>query len=355
MKKLKVAIIGAGNISNTRHIPALKKISNVIIDGVIGTSEKNVIDTIKKYKINNRLVLDKNKSYLDSMSECEWFKNIDAVIIGTPPKEHFLLAQAALKLKKHVLVEKPMTMDIDEADILIKLSEENKRRFCVMHNFQYASGMLKLEKLIKNGKLGNIVSFDEYQYTNKNRRLPEWYNELPLGLFFDEAAHFIYLLEKLGGEIIVDNVFANYDKDPDVNTPILLNASMRTGKYPVHLFVNFNSPICEWYFIIVGDKKIAIYDLFKDILIILPTDNEHYAMDVFKTSVRFTVQHWIGFIKNGFKMLTGNLLYGHDKVIYNFLNSIDDYSNIDVNIDCTQGYKTVKYMNNIIEIVNKRG
>ena len=57
MKKVRVAIIGAGNISNTRHIPALKKLQNVEIVGVIGVKEKNINRTIAKYNIPNTLLI----------------------------------------------------------------------------------------------------------------------------------------------------------------------------------------------------------------------------------------------------------------------------------------------------------
>ena len=47
-----------------------------------------------------------------------------------------------------------------------------------------------MDKLLKSGELGKIESILELQLTNRNRRLPSWYDELPLGLYYDEAAHF---------------------------------------------------------------------------------------------------------------------------------------------------------------------
>lgn len=351
MKEYKIAIIGAGNISNTRHIPALKKVKNAKLFGVIGIKESNVLRTAKRNKVSNTLVLNNNVSYYDSFNNCEWFKEVDAVIIGVPPKEHYPLVEAALNTGKHVLVEKPMCMDTIEAKKLIDLSKKVKKRISVMHNFQYANGVLRLERLLKDNELGKITSFFEVQFTNRYRRLPEWYNELPLGLFYDEAAHFMYLLRKFGGKIKIDNAHAYFNDSKD-STPILLNASLKAGKYPVNLVINFNSPICEWNFMVCGENKIAIYDFFKDILIVLPTDGEHRAQDILRNSWKYTAQYWFQFIKNGFKMVTGSLLYGHDVVISKFLNSIEN--NGDIHTDVNAGYDNVESMNEIVNKINKK-
>lgn len=354
MRKTRVAIIGAGNISNTRHIPALKKLQNVEIVGAIGVKEKNINRTIAKYNIPNTLLITDGK-FADGLKKCEWFKEVDAVVIGAPPRDHYIMVEAALLNDKHVLVEKPMTMDAKEADALIALAAKRNRQFCVMHNFQYTSGMQKLEKIIADDGLGKLVSFYEFQLTNKRRRLPEWYNDLPLGLFFDEAPHFMYLLEKFGGPVKVQSTFAHRSSDKDDNTPVLLSSSLTAGEYPVNIFLNFDSPVCEWYFVVCGDKKIAFYDLFKDILIVLPTDNEHYALDILKNSWRTTFQYWSGFIKNGFRMLSGNLLYGHEVVIKKFITAVAEGSTVDSDISGAAGKRTVEYMLAIVNDANKTG
>ncbi len=353
MQKIRIAIIGAGNISNTRHIPALKKLKNVEIVGVIGIRSKNVELTAKKHSIPHSLLISNGKFY-QTMNKSDWFQSVDAVIIGAPPKDHFPMAEASLRCGKHVLLEKPMTMDENEAENLVKLAKKVQKQLAVMHNFQYASGMRKLEERLTKGELGNIVSFYEFQLTNKRRRLPEWYNDLPLGLFYDEAPHFMYLLERLGGPLRFDSSFAHYSKDKDDNTPILLSVSLKAGKYPASIFLNFEAPICEWFFVVSGDKKIAFYDLFKDILIVVPTDNEHYALDILKTSWRATFQYWANFAKNGIKMTTGNLLYGHEIVMQKFVDAIASGNDIDTSINGQSGAMTVKYMQDIIKLTKTR-
>jgi scyllo-inositol 2-dehydrogenase (NADP+) len=350
VRKVRVAIIGAGNISNTRHIPALKKLKNVEIVGVVGVRSKNIERTVKKYRIANTLLIA-DGSFYEAMQNCDWFQTVDAVAIGAPPRDHYVMAEAALRNNKHVLLEKPMTMDEAEADKLITLAEKQRKQLCVMHNFQYTSGIQRLERIVKNNGLGNIVSFYEFQLTNRRRRLPEWYKDLPLGLFYDEAPHFMYMLEKFGGALQIDDSFAYLGSDKADNTPELLNISLKAGKYPANIFLNFNSPVCEWYFVVCGDKKIAYYDLFKDILIVLPSDNEHYAPDILKNSIRTTWQYWAGFVKNGFKMVSGNLLYGHEVVMSKFIESVVSGKDVELEINGSAGKRTVVYMQAIAKSV----
>lgn len=349
--KVKVCIIGAGNISNTRHIPVLKKMKNVEIVGVISDRQKNLDRTVKKWHIPNQLLINDPKNDIEKLQKCEWFKEIDATVIGTPPQQHYPLVKLCLTLEKHVLVEKPMMMNEEECNELITLAKNKKKQFFVVQNFQYADQMLKLNEVIENNKYGKIVSITEVQFTNRDRRLPEWYNELPLGLFYDEAAHFIYLPQRHAGKLKINNAYAVYDKKKQA-TPITLNVDATAGDIPVHMMLNFNTPICEWYYMVSFEKVIFIYDFFKDILIKINTDNEHLSKDILRNSLSYTFQYWWGFIKNGFKMISGNLWYGHDVVISHFIEAVQT-GKIDKNIRAEKGRDTVISMNDIVKEVNK--
>ncbi len=354
MQKIQVAIIGAGNISNTRHIPALKKVAEAQIAGVLSNKLARAKTTAQKHGIKNFGILDDNlDKNVAKLKKLAWFNDIDAVVIGTPPLQHYSLVKAFLLLGKHVLVEKPMMMNKAECDELIALAKKNKKTFYVMHNFQYAGQMLRLNEVITSKQHGEIVSITEVQFTNHDRRLPEWYNDLPMGLFYDEAAHFLYLLERHAGKVVVNNSYAVYDKDKLAQTPQTLTVNATAGKVPVTMMLDFHSPVCEWYYIVNFKKQIFVYDFFKDILITLPTDNEHLAADVLKNSVRYTWQYWWQFITNGLRMATGNLLYGHDTVLRSFIlaaqgESADDY------LTAENGRINTIAINDIVAKANRR-
>lgn len=352
--KTNICIIGAGNISNTRHIPALKKISDAVLYGVLSNKRERAQKTADTHNISNYgIIYDDVEANVEMLQQLDWFNNVDAVVIGAPPHLHYPLTKASLLCGKHVLVEKPMMMNKEECDELIALAAQQGKVFYVMHNFQYASKMLKLNDIIASGKYGDIENITEVQFTNHDRRLPEWYNDLPMGLFYDEAAHFVYLLERHGGELTIENSYAFYDDDPNAQTPKTLTVSAKAGNVPVNMMLNFHSPVCEWHYIVSFKKQIFIYDFFKDILISLPTDNEHRAKDILLNSIRHTWQYWTQFIGNGFKMVTGNLLYGHDVVLQRFIDTIGG-SAPDPHLTAENGRKNTVSINDIVTKANQR-
>jgi len=81
---------------------------------------------------------------------------VDAVVIATPTSTHFPLAKAALEGGKHVLVEKPITADAGEAELLCELAERAGLVLMVGHVFLYNSGVLRVKQYIDEGALGRV-------------------------------------------------------------------------------------------------------------------------------------------------------------------------------------------------------
>lgn len=353
-EKINICIIGAGNISNTRHIPAIMKNNNFKIIGIISDEEKKISRTTQKYKfIKNTFLLDRSKELTGQLKECNWFmEEIDAVIIGVPPLQHYELVKTCLNLSKHTLVEKPMMMNVEQCDEVIEISNQKNLVLNIMHTFQYASGITKMEERFLNGEFGELESIVEIQFTNRKRRLPKWYNELPLGLYYDEAAHFFYSAIRFGGNLKILNAYAQFNKGIEENTPKHLSVQAEAGSIPVQMYMNFNSPVCEWLIILLCEKKIAIYDYFKDILIVADNDNMHLSKDVLKTSIKYTLDFWIGFVKSGFKMVTKDLLYGHELVIDKFAYAILN-KEVDDKISPQLGRDVVKAMNEVYHLVKE--
>jgi len=287
------------------------------------------------------------------IEDVPWLSGVDLVVIGTPPRTHANLAASALRRNLNVLVEKPVTIEPSETRTLADTARSMNRTLAVMHNFQFANGAARLHRLMQSGELGEIISFFMLQFTSRNRRLPVWYKDLPLGLFFDEASHFIYMLRRLGGPIEVLDAQGQLGPDPKDRTPILMNATLTAGGKPAQLMINFNAPVCEWLFVVSGSKKLACYDFFRDTLIILPNDGSHLAMDVLRTSTFSTIGHWAGFIANGIRLVSGNLHYGVDKVVSHVLDALDG-APLPEEISIERGFETVAIMSKIAKLVESR-
>ncbi len=180
-------------------------------------------------------------------------KEIDAVVIATPAHSHFKLAKKALLAGKHVLVEKPMTTSVREAEELIRLSKKRSRVLMVDHTVLYTKAVQKLKKLINNNVLGNIKYFDA---TRINLGL----FQSDINVLWDLAAHDLAVLQHLIDErpYSVQAIGISHDKKGIENIGYL---SLR---YKSGMIAHFNcswiSPVKIRLTLIGGDKKMIVFN-----------------------------------------------------------------------------------------------
>lgn len=254
------------------------------------------------------------------LKDVPWLDEIDALTVSTSPFTHYSLIKAALEAGKHVLTEKPFTLSVAEGQELVELSQAQSKTLAIVHNFQFARSFLKLQRDIARGKLGAITSVQAIQFSNPRRRLPVWYDELPLGLFFDESPHLLYLLRALLPEgLQLCAAHAHFDH---LNTPTLLSASFegrRGGKtVPVSMQLNFVASLSEWQIVVFGTKRCGMVDIFRDIYLCLPNDGLHTTKTVVRTSLAATAQHFGAHFQSGIAHLRGELFYGNETVFARF-------------------------------------
>ncbi len=319
MKKLKVAVIGLGWVGVNRHIATILKSEKIELFGVADRNRQAVTETANKFQIEHQAVTD-------NLNDVPWLTDVDFVTIATPPHEHFKLISQALDMGLHVLTEKPFTMSVQEAEQLVSKAEQTQKILGVVHNFQFASSFNKLTRDIEQNKLGPIKSIIARQFSNPRRRLPKWYESLPYGLFYDESPHLLYLLNRLmphGMKLVNATVI---DSTVGHETPALLEAiyvGNQAGKnIPVSLHMAFEASVSEWHVAVIGEEKMGIVDLFRDIYICINNDETHLAKHVIQTSLYASLQHWMQTITQGMRHFKGDLLYGNDVIYDNFTEAV---------------------------------
>lgn len=82
--------------------------------------------------------------------------NIDVVVVSTPAVTHYEVVKACLLKNKHVLVEKPLSTQVEQGSELVQLAEERKRILMVGHTFLYNPGILKIKDCLSRDELGTI-------------------------------------------------------------------------------------------------------------------------------------------------------------------------------------------------------
>lgn len=139
MNKLKVGVIGVGHLGKL-HTKMFKSIENCELIGVYDTNSEIANTVAQEFQINVFNSID------------DLLKNTDAVSIAATTSAHYQLAKIAFEFNNHVFIEKPITATIEEAEELVKISNEKKLNLQVGHIERFNPGLLALEHFINDPK-----------------------------------------------------------------------------------------------------------------------------------------------------------------------------------------------------------
>jgi predicted dehydrogenase len=308
---LRTAVVGLGWVAQARHIPAMRRNKHYELVGVVDRAPGRAAE------VAGRIGCPRHAETGD-LSRVEWLDEVDAITVATAPMGHHDIVCQALALGKHVITEKPFAMSVGEGEAMVAAARAHDRNLAVVHNFQFARSTRKLMRDIEAGRIGRITGLSAIQLGNPSRRLPTWYEELPLGLFYDESPHLLYLLRALAGELTLAKAVV-VDSTTALKTPARIDAWFKAAAgHPITLSCNFESPVSEWHLMVFGEKRLAIVDVFRDIYLSLPNDGTHDTKTVLRTSISATAQHWCQHFTSGIPHLRGKLLYGNDEVFDRF-------------------------------------
>jgi UDP-2-acetamido-3-amino-2,3-dideoxy-glucuronate N-acetyltransferase len=181
-------------------------------------------------------------------------EEIKGVVVSTPAVLHYQMAREALLAGKDVFVEKPVALKVEEGRELVELAERNNRVLIVGHLLEYHPAVAKLKELIDKGELGKI----QYIYSNR----------LNLGKFRTEenimwsfAPHDIsVILLIMGGEMPQKiSAHGGYYLHPDI-ADVTLTTMDFSGGVKAHIFVSWLHPYKEQRLVVVGDRKMALFN-----------------------------------------------------------------------------------------------
>ena len=142
---IKVGFIGAGDIS-LLHAEGVQKAENAELVGIWNRTRDKALE---KSKIFNCEVFNTVEELLTA---------VDVVYVLTNMETHHLYAKQAIEAGKHVLVEKPTAVTMDEIEDLKSAAEKNSVQVAPVHNYIYEPSVLRAKEMIESGKLGDLVS-----------------------------------------------------------------------------------------------------------------------------------------------------------------------------------------------------
>jgi predicted dehydrogenase len=179
--------------------------------------------------------------------------NVKGVMIATPAETHYNAACQAIAAGKDVFVEKPLTIDVDEARDLVYRSAAAKRILMVGHLLEYHPAILKLHELIVAGELGKVRYLISNRLNLGKIRTEEnalWsFAPHDIAVILRMVGQFPFEVVATGGCYVSPNI-------ADVTvTQLLFDNGVRS-----HIFVSWLHPFKEQRLVVIGSQKMASFD-----------------------------------------------------------------------------------------------
>ncbi|MGX7199747.1 Gfo/Idh/MocA family protein [Enterococcus nangangensis] len=317
MEKVRIAIIGVGNIGNLHA-------------GYLSNNEIKGAELVAFCDINpDKLVVAKRKygenyKFYDSVQQVLADEAIDAVIISTPHYDHPVIAMAALKAGKHVLSEKPAGVYTKKVRELIEESKKYPElTFALMYNQRMNPTYRKAKELVEAGEIGELRRtnwiitnwYRSQSYYNSGGWRATWAGEGG-GVLLNQDPHQLDLWQWICGMPKRVMGFAYFGKlrDVEVETDVTAYVEYANGATGVFVTTTTETPGTNRFEIVGSKGKIVI------------EDNQ---LKFWQT--RVDEAEWNATYEGGFGEpevweikvpTTFDSASGHSKVVQNFVNNI---------------------------------
>jgi predicted dehydrogenase len=243
-RRLRAGVIGAGLAARELHLPCLREIPGVEVAAVCDADGARARALVERFG---------GAAHEDAARMLER-EALDLVLVLTPPESHAGLALAALEAGCHVLIEKPFSYRLDEADRVVARAAERRRALSVIHNEVFTPGFAELRARLARGEIGELCSV-QYTAARRNQRfVPErWYYESYGGRMGETLPHALCLLVELVPDLAVLHVDARtlghqiappaFQDLPLGVDELRVSLARADGRATAHVWYGFNSDL----------------------------------------------------------------------------------------------------------------
>jgi predicted dehydrogenase len=208
-----VGMIGGGRAAVEHHLPALGRIDDAEVVALADPSEEALRQTGEAFGIARR-----SADYQELLAD----ESIEAVCLATPSDLHAEMTMAALDAGKHVLVEKPLALTLEDCDRMIERAAASDRKTLVGFNLRWHRLVQRALELIRGGRIGKVRLLRSVFATPSlvTGGIPDWRLDPGQGggMFALQSVHHLDLWRFLLGEEI-EQIYCAASGQPDAPGP----------------------------------------------------------------------------------------------------------------------------------------
>jgi predicted dehydrogenase len=276
MSKIGMAIIGCGQIAEA-HLQAVTKVPNTELVAVMDIVEEKAHSAADKYKA---------KAYT-SLDELLEDKSVDAVILPLPHHLHCPVSIQCAQAGKHILVEKPMALNLSEAKKMVDAAERSDIILMVGQSTRFRPEVWTARSVIEMGKLGKILQCIHQRAWFLDKLSTEWrYSPEKCGGLYVPlfSSHDVDMTLWLMNDtpIRVHSILRSYTKVADAESDGVINMELSDGGIATMSF-SMNSHIYRYNALFMGTEGTLLIEDGK-----LMVNKENIELD--KSEETFTRQ-----------------------------------------------------------------
>ena len=334
----KAAIIGAGFISARKHLPAWLRLRRKV--SVVAVCDLN---RAQAEAVSREFGIPAAYNDVRQMLDTE---RPDFVDICTPPGTHADLAVTALKADRHVLIEKPMAMNVEECERIIQAERESKGQVTVAHTELFHQSVIEARRRIKRGDIGDFTGMRIFYSTPVTLMTADpdhFANRLPGGTIGETSPHVAYLSEAFIGPVRGiwthgQKILPEYPWSPFEDYRLEL-----MGDYTVSsVALTYTSKHSAFLLELWGTEGILKIDMQSKVLVNYDRVNQSpwgIGLSAFKEATQIAT----GAFTNGVSYLAGRFRNIHDRLIGEFFER--SVNGLPPAVTSADGRETVRVMN----------
>ena len=189
---LRLGVAGLG-VASTQILPPISTLPFIKVTAAADTRT----DALAKFR-----EAYKGETFTSVEAMCA-SSNVDAVYVATPNQLHAQHAITAANHKKHVIVEKPMALSIEECEAMNEAAEKNRVNLLCGHTHSFDPPVRKIREIVKSGELGKLCMINTWNY-NEFMYRPRMKHELATsrGVVLNQGPHHVDIVRLIGGGMV---------------------------------------------------------------------------------------------------------------------------------------------------------
>lgn len=176
---IRVALVGYGLAGKTFHAPLISSTDGLKLTTIVSSDTEKVLADLADVNVV--------ANYSDILQD----PAIDLVVIATPDHLHAEQAIAALDANKHVVVDKPFALNLQQASQIAARADASDRTLAIFHNRRWDADFLTLTRLIAEGKLGEVVEYESHFDRFRPAITDRWKDKRGAGVWQDLGPHLV--------------------------------------------------------------------------------------------------------------------------------------------------------------------